>query len=132
MVAQGKNACYAVIATIKTEQLLSYCDPFDHNVWGEKVSKEAVLQALRDDRLVCDYQDKTDPAGRIAYLVRHKAADPIEIDLGYPGCFNEWIISDGNHRFAAALLRGDPEILCHFSGLPEYIQSFLGHPESAD
>ena len=71
-------------------------------------------------------EDKSDPAGRVAYLVVHKAEDPIEIDVGQADSFAEWFITDGNHRFAAALLRGDQEILCSISGCPEYIEHFFG------
>lgn len=115
-----------MIVNLKTELLLSYCDPFGRNVWGNPISREEVLLALSQNRLVSDFEDKSDPAGRVAYLVVHKAEDPVEIDVGEPGTFAEWFITDGNHRFAAALLRGDEEILCRISGCPEYIEHFFG------
>lgn len=114
-----------MIAHIQTKLLLAFCDPFGRNVWGMTVSRQQVLRAIEEGRLVSDHINKDDPAGRIAYLVLNKAEDPIEIDVGSLGCFNEWIIIDGNHRFAAALLRGDPEILCHISGEAAYIEHFF-------
>lgn len=53
---------------------------------------------------------------RIAYLVVHRWSDPIKIevwdDMTDPG----WGLDDGNHRHAAALMRGDETILADIRG----------------
>lgn len=54
-------------------------------------------------------------AARIAKFVVDPPEDPIHLDLGVNAPL-EWIISDGNHRLYAAVLRGDEEIMSLISG----------------
>jgi hypothetical protein len=66
-------------------------------------------------------------ANRIAYLVDFKAEDPISIDVGIPsmGCTVDWEIEDGNHRLAAAIVRGDEFIYASFSGGLKEVRRFI-------
>lgn len=69
--------------------------------------------------------------GRIAWFVLHGIPDPIEIDFGCPalGCDPLWPITDGNHRFMAAIIRNDPFIMANAAGDEEEIErySYEGH-----
>lgn len=70
-----------------------------------------------------------DHAGRIAYLVLNRASDPISIDVGIPSMGYdgpEWGVSDGNHRLAAAIFRGDDTILADIDGEIEWIAECFG------
>jgi len=64
---------------------------------------------------------------RIAWFVVHGWNDPIHIDVGVPslGCYPAWPLEDGNHRFAAAIVRGDRVIPTDMSGAVSEIQKFL-------
>lgn len=48
---------------------------------------------------------------------------PIEVDCGIPGTTARFCVTDGNHRLAAALLRGDWEIKARCSGDVDLIVS---------
>jgi hypothetical protein len=67
-------------------------------------------------------------ASRIAFLVKNGWQDLIEIDIGVPslGCWVDWPVLDGNHRLAAASLRGDAEILASVSGSLAYAVELFG------
>ena len=54
--------------------------------------------------------------GRIARLMRHRWDDPIEVDVGCLGLFVPWPVIDGNHRFYAAIMRGDEHITVDVAG----------------
>jgi hypothetical protein len=49
-------------------------------------------------------------------------------DLGVPGLTgaDHWAIGDGNHRFAAALYRGDERIVADITGEERRIVELLG------
>lgn len=75
--------------------------------------------------------------GRVAYLVRHVSAEPIELDVEpwgdiagdrqprvVGGC--RLRIDDGNHRLAAAVVRGDETICCSLTSRHlEQLQAML-------
>jgi hypothetical protein len=67
-------------------------------------------------------------AGRIRYLAKHGWKDPIQLDAGIPSlnCYVDWPIQDGNHRLAAAILRGDDGILAQVAGDLEYALELFG------
>lgn len=68
-----------------------------------------------------------DHAARIAYLVVHPSEEPIEVDFGIPAlnCYVDWPITDGNHRLAAAIIRGDKSILADVAGDWEEIRRYV-------
>lgn len=55
---------------------------------------------------------------KVAYFVRHPSTSPISIDVGVPelGCNPVWLVDDGNHRLASALIRGDRFIAVEVGG----------------
>lgn len=64
---------------------------------------------------------------KIAYFVKNGFNDPISIDLGFPemnAVNTGHIIDDGNHRLAAAIIRGDKEIKAQIHGSADYIKEF--------
>ena len=121
------------IVRVDVGRIAAVCNPFEACPWGEAVTREDVRQALVEGRLVAEpLPDNTgDHAGRIAYLVRHVADDPISMDVGVPefGCHVEWPVVDGNHRLAAALYRNDASIAVNWSGSTERFRAqFLDAP----
>lgn len=61
---------------------------------------------------------------KIAWFVKNGWKEPIWIDVGVPfmGCYVNHIVDDGNHRFSAAIFRGDKEIKAEMSGSIDYMK----------
>lgn len=121
------------MSLVPLDRVLSLCHPFENNPWlGGKVTEVMVRRHLSLNRLqalpVMSDASSYLQAGRIAYLVKHGWDDPIQIDVGVPefGCCVDWPVVDGNHRVAAAYIRGDSVILAEISGSVEYAKSILG------
>lgn len=120
-------------------RLLELCNPFKDPPWEgvASLSMEGIRAAVRD-RFVepSSYSDGgrgrswgvEDHIARIAYLVIHGWDDPIDVDVGVPslGCWLEWPVTDGNHRLAAAAVRGDEYIVASVSGSCEYMRELFG------
>jgi hypothetical protein len=71
--------------------------------------------------------------GRIRYLLENGWTDAIDIDVGVPSMGYHgpsWPIIDGNHRLAAAALRGDSHILVDISGQLDHAARLLGVSEA--
>lgn len=114
--------------------------PLNRNIWGcGRVTPMMVLEALQAGRLVPESYDVAsrgksppwtpgDHASRIAYLVQHPSDHPICIDvgMGLPELTGAWIVTDGNHRVAAAFLRGDTHIAAYVSGAVSVIEQVFG------
>lgn len=85
------------------------------------------MQALAERRLV-SHPDTDDHAGRIAYLIENEAEDAIEIDVGVPamGCHVGWLIQDGNHRLAAAIIARRETIKANVTGQLDYANHLFG------
>lgn len=106
-----------------------HCNPFKSDApWGVTVRQKDVRQALIERRLV-GTPDSDDHAGRIAFLVENPAKDPILIDVGCPslGYWGpNWMVTDGNHRLAAAIFRGDSTIPALVDGELEHAFELFG------
>lgn len=125
----ASQAAEPAIVEIQVETLAEHCNPLQApGPWDTPVALGDVQEALRTNRLVST-PDTDDHAGRIAYLVRHKASDPISVDVGCPVLEYwgpDWIVTDGNHRLAAALYRGDTVISAQVTGEVEWACELLG------
>lgn len=105
------------MSLVPLDCILSLCHPFENNPWlGGKVTEAMVRRHLRKNLLqsmpVMMDASSYLQAGRIAFLAKHGWNDPIQIDVGVPalGCCVDWLVVDGNHRVAAAYIRGDSMI----------------------
>jgi hypothetical protein len=68
---------------------------------------------------------------KIAWFVKNKANEPISVDVGCEalGVWADHIISDGNHRLAAAIIRGDKTIdACVGGGVTDAKRMRLWNP----
>lgn len=109
--------------------LAAHCDPFDGEEWGcDPIDPDAVLRAAAQGRLEREtwqtvnererrnraFDDVAWHVGRIAYLLVNVDPSPLELEVeAVPGGAREARrvrMYAGNHRFAAAILRGDVEI----------------------
>lgn len=99
----------------------------DFDIWGSNVTQNDVLNSIRNGifeetpfQLFTFKNDvfEYDHAARIAFLVKNIDSTPIELDVGIPlsGYYSSHFIVDGNHRFAAALIRKDKNIMATFCG----------------
>jgi len=120
-------------------RLKEYCNPFVCNPWTDRrLTRAAIATSIRNGRLnekplpepsvMKKPEPHSDHVGRIAYFAVNGWADAIQIDVGIPslGCHIDWMITDGNHRFAAAMYRGDHTILAQVSGCLEYALHLFG------
>lgn len=111
--------------TIPMAALLEYWDPTIDDVWGcGAIDEEDVLRQVNDLNNA-SYSTPLDSenfssydfnTARIAYLIHHgwDAADvdvePITVDIGMSGYTPDELVPDGNHRLAAAKIRGDKTV----------------------
>ena len=114
---------------VRVEMLKGICDPYD-GLW-EGLTIEMVREELAKNvqRKYTDIEiddDEMADVKLIAYFVRNGWFKPIEIDVGVVGYRPPWIVTDGNHRFAAAIYRGDETINCSCSGALELV-NYRGH-----
>lgn len=105
-------------------------NPFSNSVWAScdnPITQQEVAKAIEDGRLQRDYVlehlrlkglSREWEIERVAFLVVHGWDDAICIDVGIPhlGCHVDWPITDGHHRLAAAIYRGDSHILASLAG----------------
>jgi hypothetical protein len=117
-----------LLDVIKFQKL---CDPIAYNPWGlcSDISQNNIKKAINNNNLVYPPLEDSgsDHVARIAWFVVHGWDHPIEVDVGVPscGCNPLWPLEDGNHRFAAAIIRGDLSILANMSGAVSEIEPLL-------
>lgn len=124
---------------VSVSRLVEVCNPFVAPPWEDvaALTVEGVRQAMKDGlRLPLPYSATTRPEpwtvadhiARIAYLAAEGWVEPIEVDVGIPSmnCWVDWPVTDGNHRLAAAIARGDKFILASLAGSRDYMRELLG------
>lgn len=117
-------------------RLAEYCNPL--GAWIElksPITKEEVLacldagkEALASTPLwtdmafgrikLTDSEARERHIAKIAFFAKHAAERPINLDVGIPsmGYFADHLVTDGNHRLAGALIRGDKTIAASVCG----------------
>lgn len=99
-------------------------NPITQKVWGVNITEKDIPKILElaesgDVLGTHKYNKKRkgDHMKRIAYFVKHGIVDPIDIDVGCPSFRASTVyVGDGNHRLAAAIIRGDKRIPVDYSG----------------
>jgi len=137
-VARGARADSG-LRMVSVARLRQVCDPFDAPPWEAvtALSIEGVQAAMLDGFELSDaYSDGSrsrawcvdDHIARIAYLAAKGWDDAIEVDVGIPhmNCWVDWPVTDGNHRLAAAIARGDKFIVASVGGCCDYMRELLG------
>lgn len=135
------------ILEIPLAALLEYCDPTLDDPWGcGRISKDDVLDCIEFEQPISEIPDYDDElfmsygynVARIAHFLQagwdepDKDHEPITIDIGLVGYLPNYLIVDGNHRVAAAKLRGDEMIRIEIIGSLEKAEAvFLQgiHPD---
>lgn len=115
---------------LSVRAIAGLCNPFESICWQEHLSspltrKEVAQAVLTGDVLPPEARigSRRDHVARIAWFAIHGWSDPISVDVGVPGLPGYrfvWIITDGNHRFAAALCREDETIAGEIGGSLSY------------
>lgn len=121
----------SALLSIPLAALLEYCDPTLDDPWGcGRIHSEDVLNEVgytRQRAKPLDYDDEVYSSyeyniERIAYFVEHgwesagSDAEPITVDIGLAGYTPFHLLVDGNHRVAAAKIRGDETITIELIG----------------
>lgn len=122
------------IVHLSVRALEGVWSPYDCDVWecGDCLSTLGVLRCLEDGWLTPPSDEFAvhdhiwHHESRVAWLVIHGWNDPIEVDFGSPVLWGTdwWAITDGNHRLAAAIYRGEASILADCAGDEEEIYRF--------
>ena len=125
--------------TVPVKALALLTNPMRDNIWGcGEITPEDVMNcpdnSLGNYPLDADtdgYGDWDYHVARISWLLENgwdtagKPAHPISIDL-YPDAIYDWHpLTDGNHRFCAALLAGKETLLVSISGDIDYAYEVL-------
>lgn len=119
---------------ISVDKLALRCNPFKSNCWiglDSPVTIEEIQSCIDVNDLLApdlyrvrdDWEDRVDHIRLIAWFVKNGWVDPIGVDVGIPSlaCHVGWPVQDGNHRFAAAIFRGDSIIDANMQGATEEI-----------
>ena len=116
-----------VVYDAPVDRLRACCNPFYSLIWpiGAPVTRDEVRLFVRHGLLQppgLRSGDRNTHIARIAWFVVNPCSDPLAVDVGVPqlGYYPVWMITDGNHRFAAALVRGDRTISARVSGSASY------------
>jgi hypothetical protein len=127
-----------LVLEVPVDRLRELCDPVKGRPWGCQISPREVEKAVETDKFQTTPWKKSPRRltskerkyhiERVAYFVVHGWLDSIDLDVGVPslGCYVRWLIQDGNHRFYAAVIRGDQFILSTLSGDLNHAQEVLG------
>jgi hypothetical protein len=112
---------------IPVEKIARICNPFHSRTWGVKVTLHQVRWAIETGLMESEPATENH-AARIAFFVKHGSDHPIEIDVGVPslGCHVDWIVTDGNHRLAAAIYARRPLIKASVGGDLDYAKKIFG------
>lgn len=113
-----------LILPLSVDLLREQWDPFWGCVWVDiltPITREELSSYIETGRLSRPgraSRTRRTHLARIAWFVLHGWRDPITVHVGIPslGYHPRWGITDGNHRFAAAIYRGDPAILAMVDG----------------
>ena len=136
------------IIELSVAKLRERCDPFAGCCWpglDRPITVEDVYAAIRDDNLappgtdafgedatgkmwtVASRSSREGHVSRIAWFVVHGWDEPLGVDVGVPslGCRPIWLVIDGNHRWAAAICRGDRTISAVVDGSVDEIEKLV-------
>lgn len=122
------------ILNVPIGNLTALVSPFEDEIWGEdgsvgvisaedvRACSDIAIGATPSSVLFADQKDRAYHISRIAYFVAyghpHLKEDyhPVVVDVGLFGYMPPNIVLDGNHRLAAAIIRGDTHIQVSVSG----------------
>jgi hypothetical protein len=118
---------------LPTPKLQKICDPYKENPWQcwVRLTRKDIRAAIKEGRFIASEEygeSHQEHIERIAYLVVNGWDDPISVDVGIPSmaCNVNWMILDGNHRFAAAIYKKEPIILASVAGSVSYALELFG------
>ena len=133
---------------VPVNTLKKYCNPFGCWIDIEKeITKKEVLDCLKKNEQALtktensylvkkvDYElARANHIKKIAYFVMNEPSEGLLIDVGIPdlGCYVDYMIDDGNHRFAGSIIAKRKIILCKIIGSEDHIKHLgLWHPNEA-
>lgn len=126
---------------VSLKKLATIANPFNSVVWEDldtPITSDEIKKYIKEKNFlsipfkmqenISSNRIREYHLARIAYLVENPDLTPIEIDVGIPekNVLPSWIITDGNHRLAAALYRQDKNIHANCSGSHNAIKVILG------
>jgi len=124
---------------VETQRVAELANPLADWRWncprlGEQAFRRAVTRARPVSAHVGAKASQAKHIGRVAFLMQAGWRDAIELEFPVPGLAYArmtWLITDGNHRMAAALLRNDAYVLVSVFGHLRSAARALGVSESS-
>ena len=129
---------------VSIQKIRQQWDPFETPPWDgvDHLTESDIIKAIACKTMMSSpfSQNKMEPKkewtkqdhiNRIAWLVVNGWDDHIVLDVGVPelNLCVQWPLVDGNHRFAAAIVRKDTVIECEIPGSEHHIQSLFFEKE---
>ena len=132
---------------VNVKRLTSLWSPFERLVWDEletPITIEEVRHAIKEGNLQSPEQSfykeeikctRKTHVERIAWLVENDWAQPIQLDVGSPSMgytpMSKVNVLDGNHRLAAAIVRGDDYIYAWVDGSVSRIHDLFSRKKAS-
>lgn len=104
------------------EELIKTPTPFE-NLYGGQSSEILTTQEMRERHIK-----------KVAFFVKNEIEMPVSIDVGIPslGAHIDYIIDDGNHRLAGAIIKGAKTVKCKIGGAEDYAKELgIWNPNQA-
>lgn len=104
------------------EELVETPPPFE-NLYDRPTSEFLTKQEMRERHIK-----------KIAFFVKNEMETPVSIDVGIPsmGAYVDYIIDDGNHRLAGAIIKGAKTVKCKIGGSEDYAKELgIWNPNQA-
>jgi hypothetical protein len=122
--------CEDLVVSVPVKTILKICNPLEYVCWCDldtPITPEEVFEYSNNNpgltqHIQSEKFTRLDHIKKITYFLQNDALDPIEMDVGVPalGCYIEWMIMDGNHRFFAAILKNQTNVRVGISGCISY------------
>jgi len=125
--------------TASVSALEELWSPFDHGLWCEAMRREDVafciakkwsLSPSEGENIPFDTRYYLAHAARIAWFVENGYQGSVEIDVPIKRSPTWYPVRDGNHRLAAAIIRGDKTIPAVWWGGPQDVLEKIRMPPS--
>lgn len=115
---------------IPIEHVTAFADPLTNPPWGDFAAITiSEVRSEAETPTVCDHVEhpselwdgcRACDIRRIAHFVVHglpdTGLDPILVDVGVGTYYPSWPLLDGNHRIAAAVVRGEKAVTVEVAG----------------
>lgn len=121
---------------VKLREVIALCNPVEQWIWDCDLPIIPITKLVSSAPVYppgLPITTAAEHAGRVRWFMVHGWHEPITVDigvpdLGYPG--PDWMITDGNHRLAAAILLAADEVSIDVCGSIDHARNLFHSPPS--